>query len=145
MKFFQRISPAMILFLIVFLVISFFRIDGRQVRNINKLDGTCDVTVTVHKDDHEPLQHKLSPEQIVKLRELIRQNHYTRRLSNTIIGVLPDTDYSILADWNDNGQTHLYIRMIGGEYINFSDQFGGHYHKIKNPEFEKSLLEILNP
>lgn len=145
MKWFRKLSPAIILFLIVFLVFSFFHIDGREIRNIEKLDGSCDVTVIVCKDNEEPLTYQLSPEQIIKLRELLRQNHYTRRLTNTIIGVLPDTDYSILADWNDNGKTNLYIRMLGGEYIQFTEQFGSNYNKIKNPQFEQKLLAVLNP
>lgn len=145
MKWFRKLSPAIILFLIVFLIFSFFHIDGREIRNIKKLDGSCDVTVIVRKDNEEPLTYQLSSEQIIKLRELLRQNHYTRRLTNTIIGVLPDTDYSILADWNDNGKTNLYIRMLGGEYIQFTEQFGSNYNKIKSPQFEQKLLAILNP
>lgn len=145
MKWFKRFSPALILFLIIFLAFSFFHIDGREIRNIKKLDENWDVSVYINKENEESVEYQLSGEQIIKLRELLRQNHYTRRLSNTIIGALPDTSYSILADLDNNSKTLIYIRMIGGEYIHFSRQFGDCYHKIKNPEFEQQLLAILNP
>lgn len=143
MKFLRKLLPAIVIFLIVFLVFSFFHIDGREIRNINKLDESWDVSVYVNQDNEETHEYQLTGEQIIKLRELLRQNHYTRRLSNTIIGALPDTNYSILADIDNNSKTLISIRMIGGEYISFSRQFGDHYHKIKNPEFEQKLIEIL--
>ena len=41
----------------------------------------------------------------------------------------------------------LYIKVIGNEYINFSQQFNTFkhniYHEIKNPDFEKELISIL--
>ncbi len=143
MKFLRKILPAIVVFLIIFLVFSFFHIDGREIRNINKLDESWDVSVYVNSKNEETREYQLSGEQIIQLRELLRQNHYTRRLSNTIIGALPDTNYSILADLDNNSKTLISIRMIGGEYISFARQFGGHYHKIKNPEFEQKLVEIL--
>jgi hypothetical protein len=57
--------------------------------------------------------------------------------------VLPENEYTILADWNDDGKTNLYIKILGGEYISFYDHLGNKYHKIKNPDFEKELLNIL--
>ena len=76
-------------------------------------------------------------------------NSYKRRLSSTIIGHLPEKEYQILADWDKNGtpQMLLYIKIIGNEYINFSEQFNifRHriYHEIQNPDFEKELISIL--
>ena len=76
-------------------------------------------------------------------------NSYKRRLSSTIIGQLPEKDYQILADWDKDGtpQMLLYIKIIGNEYINFSEQFNifRHmiYHEIQNPDFEKELISIL--
>ena len=61
---------------------------------------------------------------------------------------MPEKDYTILADWDDGTpQMLLYIKIIGNEYINFSQQFNffkyNIYHKIKNPDFEKELIYVL--
>ena len=32
--------------------------------------------------------------------------------------------------------------LLGSEYINVLGEFGGYYHKIKNPDFEKELNAI---
>lgn len=145
MKFFRKLLPALILCLLVFLVFSFFHIDGREIWSLNKLNEEWDVTVTVHKENEPAVEYQLSGEQILQLRELLQSNQYTRRLSNTIYGALPDTDYSILADRNNDSKSMIYIRIIGGQYIRFSRTAGGSYHKIKNPEFEAALRAILNP
>ena len=133
-----------IILLIIGLVYSFFHISGWEIRNLNSLSEAESVTLTVYDDSNgESLEYELSKNQIQKIQVLLKENSYTRRISNTIIGVLPDKSYRILANWNDNGQKHLYISMIGGEYINIARQFGDKYHKIKDPDFEKELIAII--
>lgn len=151
MKRFKKILPLLIIVLIVGLVYSFFHIDGREIKNIKKLSSDCRVSViageTYGNDNRH--EYELNAKQIEGLKNLLMNNSYKRRLSPTIIGQLPEKDYTILADWDKDGtpQVLLYIKIIGNEYINFSQQFNffNHniYHKIKNPDFEKELISIL--
>lgn len=144
MRIIKKISPIIIILLIIGLIYSFFHISGWEIRNLSSLSEAESVTLTVYDDSTgESVEYELTKSQIEKLQALLKENSYTRRLSNTIIGVLPDKTYRILANWNDNGQKHLYISMIGGEYINIARQFGDRYHKIKNPDFEKELIAII--
>ena len=140
----RKVLPVIIILLITGLIYSFFHISGWEIKNLNSLSEAESVTLTVYDDSTgESVEYELSKSQIEKLQTLLKENSYTRRLSNTIIGVLPDKTYRILANWDDNGQKHLYISTIGGEYIQVSRQFGGSYHKIKNPDFERELINII--
>lgn len=144
MKKIKKILPIIIILVIIALIYSFFHISGWEIKNLRSLSGAESVTLTVYDDSNgENVEYELSKSQIEKLQTLLKENSYTRRISNTIIGVLPDKRYYILANWNDNGQKLLHISMIGGEYINIARQFGDRYHKIKNPDFEKELIAII--
>ena len=151
MKIFKKLLPVITIVLIVGLIYSFFSIDGREIKNIEKLSSDCRVSVVVNDTyGHENRQeYELNGKQIEALKKLLMNNSYKRRLSSTIIGQLPKKDYTILADWDDDGtpQMLLYIKIIGNEYINFSQQFNffkhNIYHKIKNPDFEKELIYVL--
>lgn len=144
MKTIKKIFPIIIILLIIGLIYSFFHISGWEIKNLNSLSEAESVTLTVYDDSNgENVEYELSKSQIEKLQTLLKENSYTRRISNTIIGVLPDKTYRILANWDDNGQKLLYISTLGGEYIQFLNQFGSSYHKIKNPDFEKELIAIL--
>lgn len=147
----KKVLPFLIIILIVGLGYSFFNIDGREIKNIKKLSSDCRVSVVVNDTyGHDNRQeHELNAEQIEELKNLLMNNSYKRRLSSTILGQLPEKHYTILADWHKDGspQMLLYIKIIGNEYINFSEQFNffkyNIYHKIKNPDFEKKLISIL--
>ena len=151
MKILKKILPFLIIALIVGLIYSFFHIDGREIENIKKLSSDCRVSViageTYGNDNTQ--EYELNDKQIEALKNLLMNNSYKRRLSSTIIGQLPEKDYTILADWDKDGTTQmlLYIRIIGNKYINFSQQFNffknNVYHKIENPDFEKELISIL--
>ena len=150
MKIFKRILPIVIIVVVVGLVYSFFHIDGREIKNIKKLSSDCRVSVVVNDTygDENRQEYELNGKQIEALKNLLMNNTYKRRLSSTIIGQLPEKNYTILADWDDGTpQMLLYIKIIGNEYINFSQQFNffkhNIYHKIKNPDFEKELIYVL--
>lgn len=144
MKKLKKLLPIIITVLIIVFVYSFFHIGGWEIKNIKELNDAKIVTVVVNDETNdEKFEYELSKNQIELLQNLLEENSYTRRLSSTIIGVLPETRYSILANWNDNGQKHLHISLLGGEYIQFLGQYGSHYHQIKNPDFEKELISIL--
>lgn len=141
---FKKILSLIIIALIIVSVYSFFYISGWEIRNINKLSDAGYVNVVVRsKSDDKKREYVLTTEQTKLLKNLLKDNSYKRRLSSTIIGVLPENEYTVLADWNDNGKTNLYIKILGNEYISFFDYTGSNYHKIKNPEFEKELISIL--
>ena len=144
MKVFKKILPFIIIILIVVIVYSFFNINGREIKNIKELDDAKIVSVVVSdKTSSKNVEYELNKKQIELLQILIEESSYTRRISNTIVGVLPDKEYRILANWDDNGQKHLHITILGGEYIQFLNQFGSHYHKINNLDFEKEIISIL--
>ena len=150
MKIFKTLLPIITIVLIVGLIYSFFSIDGREIKNIDKLSADCRVSVVVNDTygDENRQEYELNGKQIEALKNLLMNNTYKRRLSSTIIGQLPEKDYTILADWDDGTpQMLLYIKIIGNEYINFSQQFNffkyNIYHKIKNPDFEKELIYVL--
>lgn len=151
MKMLKKLLPIVIIVVIVVLIYSFFLIDGREIKNIKKLSSDCRVSVMVNDTyGHDNRQeYELNANQIEDLKNLLMNNSYKRRLSSTIIGQLPEKEYSILADWDKDGtpQVLLYIKIIGNEYINFNDQYNFFrskiYHKIKNSDFEKELISIL--
>lgn len=150
MKIFKTLLPIITIVLIVGVIYSFFSIDGREIKNIDKLSSDCRVSVVVNDTygDENRQEYELNGKQIEALKNLLMNNTYKRRLSSTIIGQLPEKNYTILADWDDGTpQMLLYIKIIGNEYINFSQQFNffkhNIYHKIKNPDFEKELIYVL--
>lgn len=141
----KKILPVFMAIIIITLIYSFFNISGREIKFVNKLSDARSVTVVVYNDENvENPQYDLNKNQIKLLQKLIEENAYTRRLSSTIVGVLPDNRYTVFANWNDGGQKHLHISLLGGEYIQILGEYGNHYHKIKNPYFEKRLVSILN-
>ena len=148
MKRLKKILPLLIIVLIVILVYSFFHIDGREIKNIKKLSSDCRVSVRVSDTygNGNGQEYELNAKQTEELKNLLMNNSYKRRLSSTIIGQLPEKNYIIFADW-DKPQVLLYIKIYGNEYINFSRQFNffkhNIYHKIKNSDFEKELISIL--
>jgi len=148
MKRLKKILPLLIIVLIVILVYSFFHIDGREIKNIKKLSSDCRVSVRVSDTygNGNGQEYELNAKQTEELKNLLMNNSYKRRLSSTIIGQLPEKNYIIFADW-DKPQVLLYIKIYGNEYINFSQQFNffkhNIYHKIKNSDFEKELISIL--
>lgn len=143
MKRFKKLLPIFMIILIVGLIYSFFRIDGKEIKNLSSLNEAKSVVLTVmDRNTDETVNYELSKHQIEKLQTLFEENSYTRRISNTIVGLLPDKRYTILANWDDGGQK-IYISLIGGEYILVQGQFGDSYNKIKNPDFEKELISIL--
>ena len=144
MRILKKVSPIIITVLIVAFIYSFFHISGREIRNARELNMAKDVTVIVRNEEsNESTEYDLNTKQVTLLRKLLEENSYKRRITSTIIGVLPDNRYTIFANWNDNGQKHLHISIIGGEYIQFLGQYGSNYNKIKNPDFEKKLIAIL--
>ena len=144
MKILKKLLPIVIIVVVIVLTYSFFHIDGGEIKNLSSLTEAKSVVLTVKdRNTDETVDYELSKHQIEKLQTLLDENSYARRISNTIIGVLPDKRYTILTNWDDSGQKHLYISMIGGEYISVAGQFGNSYNKIKNPEFEKELISIL--
>ena len=144
MKIAKKLLPIIIILVIIALTYSFFHIGGREIKFIDKLLEAKTVTVIVmNEENNEKIEYDLNAEQIQHLKKLIEENSYTRRISSTIIGVLPDKRYTIFANWDDNGQKHLHISLLGGEYIQILGEYGSHYHKIKNSDFEKELLSIL--
>ena len=138
----KKILSIIILVVIIVLIYSYMNIGGWAIKNINKLTNASYITVVVRSGDAET-KYDLTAEQTKLLQELLKGNSYKRRFSSTIIGVLPEKEYTILADWNDNGKTNLYIKILGDEYISFFDHHGTKYHKIKNSQFEEELISIL--
>jgi len=144
MKRFKKFLPVAIILIIIIFIYSFFHIDGQEIKFIDKLSETKSVTVIVmNENDDSKVEYNLNVEQIESLKKLIESNSYTRRLSSTIVGVLPEKRYTIFANWSDSGQRPLHISLLGGEYIQVLGEYGSHYHKINNADFEKELIGIL--
>ena len=149
-KILRKLFPVVIIVVLVGLIYSFFHIDGREIKNIKMLSYDTRVSIIINDTyGHSNRQeYELNAKQIDALKNLLKNNSYKRRLSSTIIGQLPEKEYTILADW-DGGtpQMLLYIKILGNEYINFSHQFNilNHniYHKIQDSDFEKELISIL--
>ena len=139
----KKIMTIIVIIVAIILVYSYMNIGGWAIKNINKLTEASYITVVVRTEENE-IDHELNTEQTKQLQTLLKENSYKRRFSSTIIGVLPENEYTILADWNDSGKTNLYIKILGGEYISFFDHLGTKYHKIKNPDFEKELIKIID-
>lgn len=145
MKATRKLLPIIIVIFIITFTYSFFHIDGREIKFVDKLLEAKTVTVIVRNEENdEDVEYNLNAEQIGRLKELIEENSYTRRVSSTIIGVLPDKRYTIFANWDDSGQKHLHISLLGGEYIQILGEYGSHYHRIENSNFEKELIFILD-
>ena len=144
MKHLKIILTVIIVLFVIASVYSFFNISGQEIKFVDKLLEAKSVTVIVmNEDGDERAEYNLDITQIEQFKKLIEENSYTRRISSTIVGVLPDKRYTIFANWNDGGQKHLQISLIGGEYIQILGEYGSHYHKINNPDFENQLISIL--
>ena len=145
MKIAKKFLSVIVILALVAFVYSFFHIGGGEIKFLDKLTEAKSVTVTVIPEENdEKVEYDLNKTQIEKLQKLIEENSYTRRISSTIIGVLPDKRYTILANWDDGGEKHLYISLLGGEYIQILGEYGSNYHKIRHSDFEKELLSVLD-
>ncbi len=140
MKIIKKLLPFVILIAVALMVFDFFHVTGSEIRNVKKLTEASYVDVG---EGSLSIVNKLNEEQVEALKELLLETTFTRKIRKTIIGPLPECRYSILADWNDGGKTNLYIHLIGGEYAQVGGQFGDAFLKIKNPEFEYKLIEIM--
>ncbi len=145
MKTLKMFLPIIIILVIIAFGYSFIHIDGQEIKFVDELLEAKTVTVIAmdEKNDDPKVEYDLNIEQIKNLKKLIEENTYTRRMSSTIVGVLPDKRYTIFANWDDEGQKHLQISLLGGEYIQILGEYGDNYHKIKNSTFEKELISIL--
>lgn len=145
MKTLKIFLPIIIILVIIAFGYSFIHIDGQEIEFIDKLLEAKNVTVIVmnEKNDDPKVEYDLNIEQIKNLKKLIEENTYTRRISSTIVGALPDKRYTIFEKWDDKGQKHLQISLLGGEYIQILGEYEDNYHKIKNSNFEKELISIL--
>ncbi len=145
MKTLKKILPIIIILVVIAFGYSFFYIDGQEIKFVDELLEAKTVTVIVmnEKNDDPKVEYDLNRKQIKNLKKLIEENTYTRRMSSTISGVLPDKRYMIFANWDDNGQKHLQISLLGGEYIQILGEYRSNYHKIKSPDFESELMSIL--
>lgn len=145
MKYLKKVLPFVIVVVVIASIYSFFHISGSEIRNIKRLPDNCSVEVSIRSDKNDDIiKYDLSADQIETLKNLLMDNSYTRRLSNTIIGVLPDKRYTIFVNWHDSITKPIHITIMGNEYISILGQFGSHYHKINNVNFEKELIDILN-
>lgn len=141
----KKVLPIVIILALITCTYSFFNLDGREIKFVDKLEEAKTVTVIIRNEkSDERIEYDLNSQQITRLRKLIEENSYTRRISSTIIGVLPDNRYTIFVNWDDNGQKHLHISLLGGQYIQILGEHGGNYHKIRNSDFEKELISILD-
>ena len=144
MKRAKKFLPIMITLAVIAFAYSFFHIDGREIKFIDELLEAKTVTVIVANEENEEMnEYDLSSEQIENFQKLITNSSYTRRIFSTITGILPDKRYMIFANWSDVGQRHLQISLLGGEYIQILGEYGSHYHKIENDDFENELMSIL--
>ena len=145
MKYFKKVLPLLVVAVVAALVYSFFHIDGTEIRNIKRLPDNCSVEVTVRNNKNDDvIEYNLTYTQKEAIKKLLTDNSYTRRMSKTIIGMLPDNRYTIFVNWADSFTKPVHITVLGNEYISVMGQFGSNYHKINNDNFEKQLLDILN-
>lgn len=145
MIFLKKVLPFVIFVVVIASIYSFFHISGSEIRNIKRLPDNCYVEFSIKSNKNDDvIKYDLSVNQIESLKNLLMDNSYTRRLSNTIIGMLPDKRYTIIVNWHDSYTKPIHITIIGNEYISISGQFGSRYHKINNVNFEKELIDILN-
>lgn len=108
MKHLKTILTLIIVLFVIASVYSFFNISGQEIKFVDKLLEAKSVTVIVmNEDGDERAEYNLDITQIEQFKKLIEENSYTRRISSTIVGVLPDKRYTIFANWNDGGQKHL--------------------------------------
>ena len=145
MKISKILLPIIIILVIVLFSYSFFHNGGDKIKFTDKLSEAKTVTVmVVNEENSEQVQYVLNREQIELLKKLIEENSYIRRMSSTIVGELPKKRYTIFASWDDDSQKHLQISLLGGEYIQILGEYESCYHKIKNPDFEKTLISVLD-
>ena len=136
--------PVIIILVIFVSAYYFFDISGQEIKLADKLPEAKTVTViAMNEENGEKVEYDLDKEQIVQLEKLLEENSYTRRISSTIVGNLPEKRYTIFASWDDDSQKHLQISLLGGKYIQILGEYGNHYHGIRNSDFEKEFISII--
>lgn len=140
MKIIKKLFAIVIVILLAFGVYDFFHVAGSEIKNVKIL---AEAEYVIAGDASLSFVNYLNEEQVKELKELLLNTEFTRKIRKTIIGPLPESRYSILADWGDGGKTNLYINLIGGEYAQVQGQFGEVFIKIKNENFETELKEII--
>ncbi len=137
-------------------LVDFCRINGREIKYIDKLDdGPVYVqALKIHmnspqdiKDFNNTPSIQLSTDQVKQLQALLKENTYKRRFTDIIYGGGIKYDYLIYSDWDNDGHRTLYAHLIDSGYITFGKNIafgrGNIYHLIKNPEFVDDFIAII--
>lgn len=131
--------------LCVLMVYSFFHITGRAIQGVEALSADCAVTVKKypHLQSEKAQTYTLQSGQIAALKQLLLDSDFTRSLANAVYFDGNDAFYyDILVDYG-TGQDVLSIHGIDNYYLTVTNQFGGKHLKINNPDWTKTLEEIL--
>ena len=136
-------------------LVDFCRINGREIKYIDKLDeGPVYVqklkmfgaSAQESKENNNAPVIQLSTDQVKQLQTLLKENTYKRRFTNVIYGGI-GYDYLIFSDWDNDGHRTLYAHLVDAGYITFEKHIafgrGNIYHLIKNPEFVDDFIAII--
>ena len=122
---------------------AYFRVDGTEIEGITEISDSCTVTLITyqHMEYGDRKEYVLNSLEIETLKNLILNSSFTRSLQK--IRYIKDYDhYEIRIDFND-GQNFLSIRGTGNETITIADQFDGNFLLINNPQWEETLILLV--
>lgn len=139
-----------VLLLLVFL--SYFHVDGMEIRPVAALSSSYTATVTkTHASlEHKQTEYTLTGEQVLLLKDLIQGSRFTRKLtSGFAYSGLKDT-YRItleLIDEQGKQQDYLSLHCVEGTYLRlWATSPDSEYFQllIQNPDWHDTLEAILN-
>ncbi len=140
-KAYKFIIVIIILLTIGLLWYSYSNVYGSQIDGVVKISTSSTVTVTKRNIAGDISgEYVLNGQQIEKLKELIIKTNFRKAPSS--VRYYDKEHYEIVAKDSDQ-DLWLSMHSLGGEYISLANQFSGKHLKIKNPDWKKTIEEIL--
>ena len=156
-----------LLLLAVWLAFDWVHLSGREIENVDRLDADCIVEVErlfdveIGREGSMPITEMrvdritLTPEQIVQLRELIKELQCRRTFKQSVITkpkyngtkyqepLLEYDSYKIMVDF-ENRQDVLVIGTTWGDYLEYGTiDFESALFKILNEDWNRRMADIL--
>lgn len=138
-----KIFAAAICIMSVLGIYAFFHVSGGEIQGAKEISSDCKVTIEAFPflKEEEKTTIVLNSDNIQKLKTLILESHFQRRLQHMVR--VNDRDcFRIRVDYPDEREP-LKMDCIGNEYVLITKQFGGHHLKVKNSRWKETITQIM--
>ncbi|WP_048601012.1 hypothetical protein [Rubeoparvulum massiliense] len=141
-KSFKLIVGIATVILFCLMIYSYFIVSGDEIIGVSNITTTSNVVIRKsYLGVTNEQEYLLNANQIEMLKTLILQSDFTRNLSTAVR--FNDKDMYTIIIKDSEANVWLNIDCIGNEWISIANQFNGKHLRINNPNWKKTLEEII--